>query len=465
MKSGAADYISKREVSAALLERTIRYAIERKRVDAERERLLRQLEAEHARLSTIISNAPVALFVASREGQVILANQEAERLFGPALFDAQASRQSTSRFLHPDGTQYLLHDLPFYRSATEGETHINLEIILPVQENACRYLLVNSAPIIERNGQVTGAVGMAQDITARKLAEVELQKAHAELELRVQERTQDLVNANNELIAEIAERKRVQEMNANLLKDLEKALEEEQVMRQRLILAEKHAAMSRMMASVAHEINNPVQTIQNCLYLTQQDLPENSPIHEYLEMSQSETKRISRLVDQLRQIYRPNKAGPLVPINLAQILSEVQALLTHHLNLQNVIWRQNDTAPRIIVNGFADQIKEVIINIILNACEAMQPQGGELFVSYLFSKNGEEVGIRLKDTGPGIPREDLPKLFEPFYTTKDNGTGLGLPICFEIIQRHAGHIDAESDLGQGATFTIWLPVCHEEGNG
>ncbi len=162
--------------------------------------------------------------------------------------------------------------------------------------------------------------------------------------------------------------------------ELEKSLAQEQNIRSQLVESEKFAAMGRMVASVAHELNNPLQTIQNCLYLTQQDIPVSSPIQEYLDMAFSEIRRLSTLVAQLRELYRPSSALAIQSKNICRILDEAHALLVPHLLHQQVLWQQSPCPNIPIVNCNEDQIKQVFINISMNAIEAMQPEGGCLSV-------------------------------------------------------------------------------------
>jgi PAS domain S-box-containing protein len=250
--------------------------------------------------------------------------------------------------------------------------------------------------------------------------------------------------------------------NARLYRDLERSLAQEQNMRSQLVQAEKFAAMGRMLASVAHELNNPLQTIQNCLYLTQQDTPAGSPIHEYLEMAFSEIGRLSRMVAQLRELYRPRSAMQIRSNNLCQILDEAHALLAPHLQNQQVVWQQSPGPERLIANCDADQIKQVFINISMNAIEAMQPNGGTLSIQVILSEDARQAGVIFRDTGPGIPPEILQNLFEPFFTTKSSGLGLGLSICYELVHRHNGQITAESQVNEGSIFTIWLPLAEDQ---
>lgn len=246
--------------------------------------------------------------------------------------------------------------------------------------------------------------------------------------------------------------------NARLYQDLENALEQEQAVRSQLVQSEKFTAMGRMLASVAHELNNPLQTIKNCLYLVQQDTPAASPNQEYIAMATSETRRLSGLVGQLRELYRPSPSGEVQPNSLNKLISDVHTLLTPHLQNENVVWHQNLGAKDHFINCVADQIKQVFINISMNAIEAMQPHGGRVSVKIITAEDRSKVGVAFQDNGPGIPDEALSRLFEPFYTTKTSGLGLGLSICFELIQRHKGKITVDSTLNQGTIFTVWLPL-------
>jgi signal transduction histidine kinase len=110
----------------------------------------------------------------------------------------------------------------------------------------------------------------------------------------------------------------------------------------------------------------------------------------------------------------------------------------------------------------ANQLKQVLLNICLNAIEAMQPDGGDLTVDMYMDSESDEIALSIQDDGPGIPSDELTHLFEPFFTTKETGTGLGLAICYDIVQSHGGRIDVKSKLNQGAKFIVWLPLAASE---
>jgi PAS domain S-box-containing protein len=259
------------------------------------------------------------------------------------------------------------------------------------------------------------------------------------------------------LLRSVADRVALAITNSHLYSDLKNALAEEQKAQQQLIQTEKLAAMGRLLGSVAHELNNPLQTIKNCLYLVQQEAPAVPAIRNYIDMASSETQRLVHLVAELRELYRPASDKAVQPYDLAEILREVRASLHSQLQNGNVQWQQAPKPRSCIVRCEKERIQQVFINLAVNAIEAMQPGGGTLSVDMILSDDSRRVGVLFQDTGPGIPPELRKNLFEPFVTTKPTGLGLGLPICYEIAQKHGGQITVESQPGQGAAFTLWLP--------
>ncbi|GAB4279544.1 MAG: hypothetical protein Kow0080_31840 [Candidatus Promineifilaceae bacterium] len=174
-------------------------------------------------------------------------------------------------------------------------------------------------------------------------------------------------------------------------------------------------------------------------------------------MALSETKRLTNLVLQLRDVYRPDDKTPTKSLTVVNLVDEVIVILRQHLQNNKVTCHVSPISPELVFLANANQIKQVFINICLNAIEAMQPDGGELFIEALADEDNHFIGIQIEDTGPGISPENQNKLFEPFFTTKETGTGLGLAICYDIVQKHGGHITMESPPDKGAIFTIWLP--------
>ncbi len=253
--------------------------------------------------------------------------------------------------------------------------------------------------------------------------------------------------------------------NARLYQELQAALRKELETHDQLVQAEKFAAVGRLLASITHEINNPLQTIKNCLYLGEMDSQPGTPLADALAIATAETNRLSNLVAQLREIYRPPTQGLNKLVNLPTILNEVEVLLASYLQDKHVRWDvtppQDDLFTRLKVEGVPDQVKQVFLNISLNAIDAMEPKGGILKIDFKVNPGADQVGVCFRDTGPGLPPEVKAKLFEPFTTTKEKGLGLGLVICYDIIHKHNGHIDVESEAGHGASFTVWFPARRE----
>jgi PAS domain S-box-containing protein len=253
--------------------------------------------------------------------------------------------------------------------------------------------------------------------------------------------------------------------NASLYEDIASALAHEQAMRAQMVQVEKYTAIGRMVAAITHEINNPLQSIKNCLYLTKQELSANvNEEHPYLDMASKEVQRLSILVSQLREVYRPRSAGQKQWVNMLDLLTQVKVLLNHQLETNNVAWVQKPTNQKFLVFGLADQLKQVFLNISLNAIEAMQSSGGQIQIELVADSETKMQGIILRDTGPGISAENLSRLFEPLFSTKQSGMGLGLSISMDIVQSHGGKITVESQEGTGTTFTVWLPLVNEEEN-
>ncbi len=242
--------------------------------------------------------------------------------------------------------------------------------------------------------------------------------------------------------------------NARLYEDALRHAEELQRSQAQLIRSEKLAATGRLAVSLAHEINNPLQAIQNFLHLSLDYEVSDSKRHEFLEMAREETSRLITLVQQTLEFYRPAQAqaGP-VDINAA--VERVLALSRKKLQHSDVEVELKLAKGLPPIKGMPDQIAQVFLNLIVNAAEAMG-DGGRLEIKS--RADSDQVEVLFADNGPGIAPEDLAHIFEPFYTTKDSGTGLGLAVSYNIIESHGGTIGVESVPGHGTTFTVRLPT-------
>ena len=234
-----------------------------------------------------------------------------------------------------------------------------------------------------------------------------------------------------------------------------------------LVQAEKMGALGRLVASIAHEINNPIQAMQGCLTLITEELEEPGPEEEtvelYLGIVKSELTRVATIVSNMRDFYRPAAAG-MDLTNIHEVMESVLKLTGKQLQRSSVELVQIEGNDIPFIKANPSHLRQVFLNLVLNAIDAMQG-GGTLRIETTVSnipvfgqKGGPAVSIRLSDTGAGIPEETVSRLFEPFFTTKEQGSGLGLSISYGIIEAHNGEITVESEEGKGTTFTILLPV-------
>jgi signal transduction histidine kinase len=235
----------------------------------------------------------------------------------------------------------------------------------------------------------------------------------------------------------------------NVLKDISV----ERDLQAQLIQSEKMAATGRLAASIAHEVNNPLQGIQGSLELAHTFRGDVDKQERYLSLAKGEVDHLVATVQRMLDFYRPAK-GTRTEQELNVLLQDVLALTAKRIQSGQV---QIEFAPKEnlhTVQVVGNQIKQVFLNLILNAVESM-PQGGTLRIQARRQEGG--VAIQFQDTGIGIAPEHIDKIFEPFFTTKPNGTGLGLGVSHNIIAHHGGRLTVASALGRGSTFTVWLP--------
>jgi two-component system NtrC family sensor kinase len=244
-----------------------------------------------------------------------------------------------------------------------------------------------------------------------------------------------------------------------IFKDLRERLKMEEKLRetqQQLMQSEKLAAMGRLTSQIAHELNNPIYGIMNTLELLKTEIPTESKRRKILEMSLSETQRLSEMLRNMLSISKPEEEARR-PIDVNELLQGIILFLDKQMREANIDieMRFEGKVPKVM--GSNNQLRQVFLNIIRNAKEAM-PQGGILHVETL--EEDTRVIVHIKDTGTGIPDEIRNKIFEAFFTTKHEvkGVGLGLSVCYGIIKDHGGEIRVESEEGRGSTFSIILPT-------
>jgi signal transduction histidine kinase len=231
-----------------------------------------------------------------------------------------------------------------------------------------------------------------------------------------------------------------------------------------LIQSEKMAAFGQLGAGIAHEIKNPLAGIQGIVQLTARGLHGDDPLLEALRTVEKETKRCRGIVDSLLKFARQEKIQ-LEPTVLAQVVRDTEIIVRHEMSLRGVTLTTEIPEDLPAVQASANQLQQVLMNLLINAEQAMESRGSGAVHVKAFGRDDGMVELQVADDGPGMPPHVQARIFEPFFTTKPTGkgTGLGLSVTFGIIRDHGGTIRVESAPGQGTTFFIRLPVAKSRG--
>lgn len=250
----------------------------------------------------------------------------------------------------------------------------------------------------------------------------------------------DLAGSFNQMASELESRE-------TALKDTQSAL----------VQSEKMSAFGQLGAGIAHEVKNPLAGILGMAQLSLRKVEKESEIERNLQIIEKETKRCKSIIDNLMKFARQEKVSfEMVSIN--QVVEETITIVSHQMDLKSVKFQKGLTVDNTDIEGSANQIQQVLMNLMINAQQAMSGNPGKILVRTL--RRGENIEIRVTDNGPGMPEEVSSKIFEPFFTTKPTGkgTGLGLSVSYGIIKDHGGELKVKSVEGKGTAFTISLPI-------
>jgi len=423
-----------------------------------RHEMERKLKESEQWLATTLKSIGEAVITTDEQGRVSLMNPVAEALTGWKQEQALGRDWTQVLTIVQDNTSRLRDD-PVSSALQEGNAVGPNTHILLAKDDACIPIDDSVAPIKDDHGHISGVVVVFRDITERKRTEEALQRAKEELALKVEERTAELREVNQQLLTDIAERKRAEEA----LRESERQLRQ----------AQKMEAVGRLAGGVAHDFNHLLMLIAgyneellNSFHPSDPRRQDADEIRKAVDQAASLTRQL--LTFSRRQVLAPQLLDlNAVVMNLETML---RRLLGDAITLDIVL---DPALSRVQTDP--GQLEQVIMNLAVNACDAM-PQGGTLTIEtsdveldegyawrHVGVRPGPYVMLAVRDTGSGMDAETLSNIFEPFFTTKEpgKGTGLGLSIVYGIINQSGGHIDVESAPGQGSSFMIYLPRAEE----
>jgi C4-dicarboxylate-specific signal transduction histidine kinase len=249
------------------------------------------------------------------------------------------------------------------------------------------------------------------------------------------------------------------ESEAEEKRSLEEANRQLREAQQQLIQSERLAAVGRVASRVAHEVNNPLAIIKTAVRIIRNQSTPGSPTTGSLQMIEDEISRITRIIQELLEFSRPaTSVQSWVQVNA--VIQSLEALLEQNLREKEIALKifLEPALPLVLISS--DQLKQVVLNMVRNAEDAM-PRGGELVIRT--AQQGQFVELSIADTGSGILAEHRAHIFDPFFTTKrrGRGVGLGLSVSYGFITAASGRIEVDSEVGKGSTFRVSLPAVQE----
>ncbi|AIZ59995.1 sporulation kinase [Bacillus sp. WP8] len=349
------------------------------------------------RLNRITDNLQEIVFETDEKGHIIFLNQAWKQMTGYDIDECLGTMYNQ----YFDQEERVIQHLSSVIKEHKDSGRIELQLLH--KEGKKVWGDVHYKLYFDEEHQFTGGIGTVADITKQKLAKLELERSNQQLQMQ----------------------------------------------------AQKLAVAGQIAAGIAHEVRNPLTSVNGFLQLMKTQYPERT---DYFDIIFSEIKRIDFVLSELLVLAKPQSVH-FQEVQLHGLLEQVITLLKTNAVLSNIDLKQpfkKQDAGAILAD--ANQMKQLFINLIKNAIEAM-PEGGSIYIST--EKVMNEWKITIQDEGKGMSEEDIQKIYDPFFSTKTEGTGLGLTICATILKDHHGRMDVVSELGKGTTFHIYLPVCQK----
>ncbi|MBL7177824.1 MAG: PAS domain S-box protein [Desulfobacteraceae bacterium] len=379
-----------------------------------------ELASSEEFLNSVIEQSPVSLWISDSEGTLIKMNQSCRELFG-ATDEEVVGKYNLLKdnLIEEQGFIPLVENVFEKGEIARFTINYDLPRVEHVKVNGAthRILDVTVSPIKDMHGKVTNAIVQHKDTTELKRAEEALKKYSERLEQMVEERTKELKDAQEQLVRR-----------------------------------EKLAILGQLAGGVGHELRNPLGVISNAVYYLKMVMPDaEETIKEYLETISEEVNRSTKIISDLLDFSRI-KSVERKEIAVSDLGTQALEKQPVPENVKMATTIPSDLPPVFVDNK---QINQVLLNLVTNACQAM-PEGGKLSISAIAKQ--DKVHVSVTDTGSGISKENMEKLFEPLFTTKARGIGLGLAVSKNLVEANGGSIKVESEKGKGSTFTVILPT-------
>jgi len=432
-----------------------------------RKRVEEELRRSEGKYRSLFQNAEVGIYRSKLDGSAFLdLNNKYAEIFGFTR-EEMLGAPSKARWANPAERDRMVQLIKEHGSLSDYELQV-------VTKSGEIKTVLASIKLYPDEGYFEGTI---IDITERKRADEKLKQSLAELEASRQaalnmmgdaEEARRMAElANEELKREVAERKRAEEELRKYRDQLEELVEERtrelREAQEKLILQEKLTILGQLAGGVGHELRNPLGAIKNAAYFLNMVLEEPDPeVKETLDILEKEVATSERIISSLLDFARP-KPPIRRKVDINDVVREALSRVSAPENAE-VVSQLDATLPAILADP--DQLAQVFGNIILNAIQAM-PDGGQLIVktsevSGKPPRSEKWVAVSIADTGVGISEENLKKLFQPLFTTRAKGIGLGLALVKTLVEGHGGTIEVESEVGKGSTFTVSLPLRQQQ---
>ena len=413
-----------------------------------------------------LNGAAVGIYSVDHDGRCTQINPAALAMMGYSEEECLGHDMHT--LIHAtreDGSRYPVETCPVYKARVEGKPTLEAEEILWTKEGKASHIACSAVPI-EAEDEPVGAVITISDLSERRHTQNIMRMTEQE-QREVLRQRDAAARIEQEMATEQASRHReaaatVERVAAEQLRAQQKLSED------RLVQAEKLAAVGRLAASISHEINNPLEAVTNLLYLVRTDPSISVESNAYLEQAEEELGRVTQIVSQTLRFQRGGvQLTDCVPERLIDSVVALHQGQLHNTGV-HIVRQHRRSTPFRCADG---DLRQILNNLIGNAIDAMKQSGGSISIRTSPAKDpksgGAGVRITVSDSGHGMSRSTAVQIFEPFYTTKGaSGSGLGLWISNSIAKRHGGRLTVRSRTGdgvrRGTTFSLFLPQIEAE---